>query len=151
MPTRPDTFMHNVEHSLTASEAMDLYDKAEVLDKKKDELDKRLKQETLGRKTEIRQLEAEAARMREAAQRRMELKPVECREEKRGSQMFIVRCDNGQDVYQRALTEDELQDNFPGMAAKEDLDLPLEPDYTPSKKSAKVASEKKPKKGKKRG
>ena len=152
MPTRPETFMREVEHPLTANEAMEMYDEAEEIDERRQELEKRLKQDTLGRKTEIKQLEAEAARKREAAVRRKELRPVECREEKRGSQMFTVRVDSGAVVYQRALTEAEMQDDLFSDTAS-DSDLPLEPDYTPRDSAPRVPSERKPKakgKGKKK-
>lgn len=128
--TKPETrklFKREVAVPLDEREALKLHDQAQDIDARADELEEKLKEEQKERRLRIATLRAEAERDRAAAAKREQLVELDCYEELRGSQMFVLRADTSEVVDQRAATPDERQEAIPGLDSGGEL--PLEPDY----------------------
>ncbi len=144
-------FARDIAHPLNDDQVVTYYDKAQRLETQADELARQLKEDTKGQKAAIDKLRVDARRFRHTASTREELRSVQCMEEVRGSQVVVVRMDDGTVIDQRALDPGEQIDAFPGLdKTSADDPLPLEPDYTPSDTSPKAPTEEPPKKGRKR-
>lgn len=149
------TFPRDLPHPLTDAEVRERFHKAQELEERADELDTKLKDETKERRDAIKRQRTEAKSLRAVAHKEQELRSVLCREELRGSQVFVVRDDNGAIVDQRPATaEDQQLDVFPGLGTPTPAskDLPLPPEYSPRASDGDPPSEASGKaSGKKRG
>jgi hypothetical protein len=146
---KKQTFAHEINVDLDDDEVLDYYDRAQERDDQADKDEVSIRDSVKDKKDAVKKLRAEAKKLREAAKERKERRAVQCYSEIRGSQVFYIEVATGKDVDQRAATPEDLQETFPGLA-KDEGDLPLDPDYTPSDDSPQGEFEKprKKKKGK---
>jgi hypothetical protein len=148
MPTPQKTFARSIAHPLSEEQALEHFDKAQKLEEQADKRAAKLKDDTKDESAAIKRMRTEAASIRASAKAREELRSVQCYEELRGSQVFVVRADTGEDVDQRAATEEDQQQTFPGLDDTRPGDV-LDPDYTPSATSPKAPTERTGKKKRK--
>lgn len=121
--TRP-IFKKEVPEDLTVEESNALYDEAHGKRASADRLEEELAQHTAKRKAEIKELRGEADRLDAQAHDKKRMVWRDVREQLRGSQVFVVRVDNGEIVDQRAATPAELQQDFPGLDHGKGLPTP---------------------------
>lgn len=143
-------FDREVEVDLTEQQALVLHDKAQHVDAQADELEAKLNTEVKERKARIATLRSEAERDRSAAAKRVQLVTVKVYEELRGSQVFVIRNDNGEIVDQRAASLEEQQQTFPGLDGGGDLPDDVDgeaADYSPDPDAPTSAEEKTTRRG----
>lgn len=141
-------FDREVEVDLNEDDALRLHDKAQHVDAQADELEAKLNTEVKERKARIATLRSEAERDRAAAAKRVQLVTVKVYEELRGSQVFVIRNDNGEIVDQRAASLEEQQQTFPGLDGGGDLpDDGDAADYSPDPDAPTSAEEKTTRRG----
>ena len=109
------TFKREVPEVLDNDAAIALADQATRKAARANELEDELKEHTTKMKATIKELRGEAERDHAASEKRTRMVVAECREELRGSQMFVLRVDTGEVVDQRAATLAERQQDFPGL------------------------------------